>query len=445
MPPDTRPAPTYKSPADGSFERNEPGNDAFLKARRADGRHPAREALGEGLRPRPDSDLGLARPRREARGVARARARSLDSCPPAESPRSMAEFRTVRFNDSGQGLFSPADMERLMRAEFDRAQRYKYPLVCALIAVDRLGQLQDLYGYDSKDEILRAVVGVVKSATRESDYLGHLQADRLMAVFPHTAPETASLLARRILTGAKKLRFERDGRSLCVSLSMGLAHNRHTGELSFDTLVRVAEEGLAVAEAGGGDRFIETELYQLFERRRKRTGETLDTFEPLKERPPEPRAPVPSQVIVEVPVPSDPDRVLSESILAMLAAQGYSADALAELDEETIAQAIKHFHETRNRNFDGEADEARSQIEILERRLAKLTALHAETEEELKRIAAMKGLDLGVASIYRSVQGISDSSTHKEMKRMLMREIFEANFELKMRGKPDLDRPAERR
>lgn len=359
----------------------------------------------------------------------------------------MAEFRTVRFNDSGQGLFSPADMERLMRTEFDRAQRYKYPLVCALISVDRLGQLQDLYGYDSKDEILRAVVGVVKSVTRESDYLGHLSADRLMAVFPHTAPETAGLLARRILGGAKKLRFERDGRALCVSLSIGMANNRQPGELSFDTLVRVAEEGLAVAEAGGGDRFIETELYQLFERRRK-GGERLGTFDPIEERPrvappPEPRAPVPSQAAPAVPAPSEPDRLLSESILAMLAAQGYSADALAELDQETIALAIKHYHETRDRDFDGEADEARNQIDILERRLAKLTQLHAETEEELKRIAAMKGLDYGVASIYRTVQGLSDSATHKEMKRMLMREIFEANFELKMRRKPG-DLPAEK-
>lgn len=357
----------------------------------------------------------------------------------------MAEFRSVRFSDSGQGLFSPADMERLMRAEFDRAQRYKYPLVSALISVDRLGQLQDLYGYESKDEILRAVVGVLKAATRESDYLGHLQSDRLMAVFPHTAPETAGLLARRILTGAKKLRFDRDGRSLCISLSIGLAHNRHAGELSFDTLVRVAEEGLAVAEAGGGDRFIETELYQLFERRRKRQGEPLDTFEPLSEPPAEPRAPVPSIAAGAVPAPSEPDRLLSESILAMLAAQGYSAEALAALDQETIALAIKRFHEHRDRDVDGEADEARSRIDLLERRIAKLTQTLGATEEELKRVAALKGLDEGVSSIYRTVQGLSDSAEYKEIKRMLMREIFEANFELKMRRNPDPDQPVERR
>jgi vacuolar-type H+-ATPase subunit I/STV1 len=182
----------------------------------------------------------------------------------------------------------------------------------------------------------------------------------------------------------------------------------------------------------------------------RRAAPRLGTFDPIDERPrvqapPEPRAPVPSQPAVYAPAPSEPDRLLSESILAMLAAQGYSAEALAELDQETVALAIKHYHETRDRDFDSEADEARNQIEILERRLAKLTQLHAETEEELKRIAALKGLDTGLSSIYRTVQGLSDSATHKEMKRILMREIFEANFELKMRRKPDHDFPAEKR
>ena len=34
--------------------------------------------------------------------------------------------------------------------------------------------------------------------------------------------------------------------------------------------MRVAEEGLSVADQGGGDRYVETELYQLFEKKRKK-------------------------------------------------------------------------------------------------------------------------------------------------------------------------------
>ena len=100
----------------------------------------------------------------------------------------MPEFPHTRFSEQAQGLFSPVEIERLMRAEFERAQRHKYPVVCMLIAVDRLGQLQDLYGCESKDEILQEVIGVLRSATRDSDTIGFLQDDRLLALFPHTAP-----------------------------------------------------------------------------------------------------------------------------------------------------------------------------------------------------------------------------------------------------------------
>ena len=80
------------------------------------------------------------------------------------------------------GLFSLAQIQHLMRVEFNRAQRYDYPIVCMMIAIDRLGHLRDIYGYESKEEIVDAVVGLLKSSTRGSDFLGRMADDRLLAV-----------------------------------------------------------------------------------------------------------------------------------------------------------------------------------------------------------------------------------------------------------------------
>jgi diguanylate cyclase (GGDEF)-like protein len=341
----------------------------------------------------------------------------------------MPEFPSTQFAEHGRGLFSPVEIERLMRAEFDRAQRHKYPIVCLLIAVDRLDQLQDLYGIESKDEILEGVVGVLRGATRDSDYLGFLRDDRIVALFPHTAPESGAMLAKRLLAGAKKLRFERDGRSLRVSLSIGVSHNRHEGTLSFDTLLQVAEDGLEVADSGGGDRFVETELYQLYERKRRGRG-----AEPAA-RPEAVLAPLPSPAGMPplAPGPAEPTPAgrLGEAILDLLASQGHSLDSLASLDRDAIAQLIRSLADEKSAAPSEDLDEARRKVDVLERRIAKLTHLLGITEEELKRIAAMKGLDLGVASIYRTVQGLGDDAAQKEKKREMMKVIFEANFELK--------------
>ncbi len=352
----------------------------------------------------------------------------------------MPEFQTVELKGSGQGLFSAEDIERMMRAEFDRAQRHGFPLVVMLVAVDRLDQLQDLYGWESRDEILRAVVAMLRASLRDSDLLGLTQDDRILMVFPHTTPESAGLLARRILAGARKMRFDRDGRTLRASLSIGVANNRQEGELSFETLVAVAEDGLSVADASGGDRHVETELYQLYERKRQARARTR-AAQGLPEAEPE-------RIVASVPPPSDaapakpsgpvlsPDDPIGQALLELLAAQGLDPSHLLELDPRAAADAIRRAKAQRREHPPAAApavsqSDRDAQLENLERRIAKLTQLLGMTEDELRRVSALKGVDFGLPSIFKTVQGLQGSEAQFERKKEMMRTILEANLELK--------------
>jgi diguanylate cyclase (GGDEF)-like protein len=360
----------------------------------------------------------------------------------------MTGFKTARQSASAdEGLFSPEEIQQLMRVEFDRAQRYGFPIVCMKIGVDRFAALQDLYGLESKHEILRAVIALLKSVTRDSDFLAYLVDDRLLAVFPHTPAESAAILARRLLAGARNMTFDSDGRSLRITLSIGVAHNQHPGSLSFETLVDVADEGLAVADAAGGDRFVETELYQLFEQKRSRgkaspAAELLRRPTRLMAVPPEHRAAAPDRVVREfvpmpVPAPSVPSpetdpgvRSLSDKLYALIASRGRDEGGLTDDEKALILRALS----TMAPQPEGISDsEYKRQVEVLERRLQKLTSQLGMTEEELKRIARMKNIDLGVHSIYRTIQGIAEDDGQAELKREMMSQIFEANVKLKKR------------
>jgi len=65
---------------------------------------------------------------------------------------------------------------------------------------------------------------------------------------------------------------------------------------------------------------------------------------------------------------------------------------------------------------------------VLERRIAKLTSVIGVTEEELARVMAMKAIDPGVASIFKTVQGLRGDDAQAQAKKAMMSTIFEQNL-----------------
>jgi len=168
----------------------------------------------------------------------------------------MSDIRSAQFSDADPGLFSLAQIMHLMRTEFGRAQRYRYPLTVLVIAVDRLGSLRDLYGYESKEAVLDEVARLLKGETRTCDFLGRLADDRLMAVAPHTDAAGAQVLATRLLEGVRGLRFESAGKQIPIRVTLGAATMADENTLYFDQLVGAAEAALEDGASAGGDRVV---------------------------------------------------------------------------------------------------------------------------------------------------------------------------------------------
>ena len=164
---------------------------------------------------------------------------------------------SIRPREAPRTLYSVAQIQHVLRTEFGRAQRYRYPLVCMLIAVDQLGTLRDLYGYDFKESVVEAVVGVLKELTRSSDFLGRTADDRLMAVIPHTSEAGARNMAERLLQRIPDLRIDGARDLPRITLSIGACSNQHEAMMYFDSLLSNAESALSSAIASGGDRYVE--------------------------------------------------------------------------------------------------------------------------------------------------------------------------------------------
>jgi hypothetical protein len=110
---------------------------------------------------------------------------------------------------------------------------------------------------------------------------------------------------------------------------------------------------------------------------------------------------------------------------------GVRVDNPDELDRENLRRLLFRLQDERAPVAHGDLAEERRKNDVLERRIAKLVTQLGVTESELKRIAQLKNIDLGIASIYRDVQGLGGDASQAERKREMMKEIFTANFQMK--------------
>lgn len=93
--------------------------------------------------------------------------------------------------------------------------------------------------------------------------------------------------------------------------------------------------------------------------------------------------------------------------------------------------ALDSVQQERGKAVQGKLEEHDAEVANYQRRIEKLTQSLSRTEDEIKRLASMKDVETGVASIYRSVQGLTGDDDDIEQKKEMMAAIFEANLELR--------------
>jgi vacuolar-type H+-ATPase subunit I/STV1 len=122
---------------------------------------------------------------------------------------------------------------------------------------------------------------------------------------------------------------------------------------------------------------------------------------------------------------------LMDKVLELFAREPEKSEGVLRVEKEVIALLKSELAAWRETSTASRMIENQKQISQLERRVVKLTESLGLTEAELKRVAAMKNIDLGVASIYRTVQGLSADGGDAEQKKEMLKNIFDANMLLK--------------
>lgn len=159
--------------------------------------------------------------------------------------------------DQLTGLHNRRFMDSRLAAMFEESVMRARTLSLLVLDVDHFKVVNDSWGHDAGDEVLREFADRVRACTRGIDVVARMGGEEVVVVLPDTAAPAAQAVAERIRERVESEPFMIQGglRGIPVTVSIGVA-NRKAGDQSAADMMKRADEALYLAKAGGRNRVI---------------------------------------------------------------------------------------------------------------------------------------------------------------------------------------------
>ncbi len=155
--------------------------------------------------------------------------------------------------DELTGLSNHRRFQELLAVEMEQVRRYHHPVGLIMLDIDNFKSVNDTYGHQQGDVVLRRVSRVLADTSREADFPARYGGEELALILPHTDMAGSFAIAERIRTSVEALRIPRlDGEGvLRVTVSLGVAAST---DGSKEDLVAEADAALYDAKRQGKNR-----------------------------------------------------------------------------------------------------------------------------------------------------------------------------------------------
>ncbi|AUW41880.1 PleD family two-component system response regulator [Rhizobium leguminosarum] len=187
--------------------------------------------------------------------------------------RSLTQIRRKRYNDRLRasvkqtielavtdpltGLYNRRYLDNHLNVLFNRSMARGRPLSVLITDIDRFKHVNDTYGHDGGDEVLREFANRVRSTIRGADLACRYGGEEFVVVMPDTSPEIAAAVAERLRAAIENAPFmlKHAGEALNVTASFGIA-SRIAQVLTPDQLMKQADLALYEAKNTGRNRVV---------------------------------------------------------------------------------------------------------------------------------------------------------------------------------------------
>jgi diguanylate cyclase (GGDEF)-like protein len=151
--------------------------------------------------------------------------------------------------DALTGLANRAALDGRFAVALEQARRYHRPLSIVMLDIDHFKRINDEFGHQTGDRVLREIAGLLQSCLRGTDAVGRWGGEEFLVLCPETNGQQAEVFAERICERVRAFSF---GSGQPQSVSAGVAELGPAD--TADSLLRRADAALYRAKRDGRDR-----------------------------------------------------------------------------------------------------------------------------------------------------------------------------------------------
>ena len=171
------------------------------------------------------------------------------------------KLNQVSTTDELTGLHNRRYLHERLEQEMSRAKRYGTKLSCLLFDLDFFKVVNDIYGYDWGDVLLRSIADKLKQLIRKEDILTRYGDEEFLLILPNTSEENAFLFAERFRRDIEKMEFipagEDERHPITISGGISTYPCLDNVDEDVNTIIRYAEHALYNAKKRGKNKIVQ--------------------------------------------------------------------------------------------------------------------------------------------------------------------------------------------
>ena len=161
------------------------------------------------------------------------------------------KYLDLASHDSLTNALNRRAFDDIIEREFNRSVRYKTPLSVIMFDLDHFKKINDSWGHQAGDTVLKEVSEVVHNCLRESDIFARYGGEEFVAILPQTGIEKAGILAERIRIAIQNKPINVQEGKINATSSVGIACYPFSSVEDKNDLVKMADNALYQAKNNG--------------------------------------------------------------------------------------------------------------------------------------------------------------------------------------------------